>query len=289
MNSRSERDSSDTVSIRNLDQIQEHLPHRGATKLGAMIMASFGGACIVFCSLMLVRSPKPAPGKGADPLGALVAATPSTPKKKAASRPPLNPDDVTFPGVLSDTDQQTTARAAVKDEKERIRDKRERELAGEPAEEQLPRGPGREPPPAADRLPVVPLPAQEVLGQEQARPASPSDTLHSVAKEKSRESEGRQVAESGGPGGYQLQVSSFKTREEAEAFALALRRRTHKAHVEEANVPGRGQWFRVRVGPFRHKRSAQIYREDFEAKERMVTFIVDPPSNNVSIAVTDVE
>jgi DedD protein len=281
MNSRSERDSSETVSVRNLDQIQEQEPHQGATKLGAMIMASFGGACIVFCSLMLVRSPKPEAGKTGDPLGALVAATPSTPKKKPA-KPSLDADDVTFPEFLSDSEQKTTALAAVKDDKGKA-------AASAAAADDLPRGPGREPPPATDRLPVVPLPAQDVLAQELARPSSSADTLHSVAKEMAREPEGRQMAESGAPGGYQLQVSSFKSREEGEAFATALRRRGHKAHVEAASVPGRGTWFRVRVGPFRHKRSAQIYREEFEAKERMVTFIVDPPKNDVSISVTDVE
>jgi cell division septation protein DedD len=57
----------------------------------------------------------------------------------------------------------------------------------------------------------------------------------------------------------------------------ALRRRGHKAYVEPADVKGRGRWFRVRVGPFKYRHSAVIYRQDFEAKERMVTFIVDPP------------
>ncbi len=44
-------------------------------------------------------------------------------------------------------------------------------------------------------------------------------------------------------------MSSFKTREEADAFAEELRMRGHKAYVLEAKVPGRGTWYRVRVGP----------------------------------------
>jgi DedD protein len=47
--------------------------------------------------------------------------------------------------------------------------------------------------------------------------------------------------------------------------------------VEPAQVKGRGLWYRVRVGPFKYRHAAVIYRQDFEAKERMVTFIVDPP------------
>ncbi|MBM4373654.1 MAG: SPOR domain-containing protein [Deltaproteobacteria bacterium] len=274
-----ERDSSDAVSVRNLDQIQEEEPHRGASKLGAMVMASFGGACIVFCSLMLVRSPSSEAPKGGDPLGALVASTPSTPKKRP--KPALEVDDVTFPELLSDNQQKTTALAAVREERAAAVG------SANATPDDLPRGAGREPPPATDHLPVVPLPAQDVLHPESPRLVASADTLQSVAQKVAREPAPSEAAPAGGPGGFQLQVSSFKSREEAEAFAMALRRRSHKAHIEEANVPGRGTWFRVRLGPFRYKRSAQLYREEFEAKERMVTFIVDPPKNDVSISVTD--
>ena len=274
----SDRDSGDAVSVRNLEQIQEKEPHQGATKLGALIMASFGGACIVFCSLMLVRSPDTETPKGSDPLGALVAATPSSPKKKA--KPALELGDVTFPEVLTDREDKTTALAAVRAQRPAT--------SGSP-EAELPRGAGREPPPATDQLQVVPLPAQDVLAQDVPRPIASADTLQAAAQTLSREPEGTALADRGEPGGYQLQVSSFKSREEGEAFVTALRRRGHKAHVEEANVPGRGLWFRVRVGSFKYKRSAQIYREEFEAKERMVSFIVDPPKNAVSISVTDAD
>jgi cell division septation protein DedD len=258
-----------------LEQIQEQEPHRGASRLGAMIMASFGGACIVFCSLALVRSPEAESPKATDPLGDLVAAAPPS-KKRAKST--LEADEVTFPEVLSDQRQKTTAMAAVKQER------------GGADNEQLPRGPGRDaPPPATDRLPVVPLPAQDMLANDIPLPVASADRLQNVAQKVSREQDGVKLADPGQPGGYQLQVSSFKSREEGEAFAMALRRRGHKAHVEEANVPGRGMWYRVRVGPFRYKRSAQIYREEFEAKERMVTFIVDPPKTNVQISLSDSE
>ena len=120
---------------------------------------------------------------------------------------------------------------------------------------------------------MVPLPAQNVL--QDPRP-SPGDTLGTLARRASLES-GSETAQPGGPGGYQLQVSSFKTQAEAEAFAAALRRRGHKVYVEAAHVRSRGTWHRVRIGPFKYRHAAVIYRQEFEAKERMVTFIVDPP------------
>ncbi len=46
-------------------------------------------------------------------------------------------------------------------------------------------------------------------------------------------------------------------------------------------------YYRVRIGPFKYRRSAVLYRQDFESKERMVTFIVDPPKVNVKLRAED--
>jgi cell division septation protein DedD len=116
---------------------------------------------------------------------------------------------------------------------------------------------------------------------------TPRDTLSSMARKVSRD-DGAEIPP-GAPGGYQLQVSSFKTQEEAEKFASALRRRGHRAYIEPANVKGRGLWHRVRIGPFKYRHSAVIYRQEFEAKERLVTFIVDPPKTTVRVRSADAD
>ncbi|WP_437747150.1 hypothetical protein WME73_20685 [Sorangium sp. So ce302] len=41
---------------------------------------------------------------------------------------------------------------------------------------------------------------------------------------------------------------------------------------------------RVRVGPFKYKRAAVICWQEFEAKERRVTFIADPLKTAVKVA-----
>ena len=41
-----------------------------------------------------------------------------------------------------------------------------------------------------------------------------------------------------------------------------------------ADIPGRGRFWRVRIGPFDSKWEAQAYREKFEEQERMNTFVV---------------
>ncbi len=260
----------DTGAVRNLDEIQEDDPGARPSRAGALVLASLGGACIVFAAVALLRAPARERPTSADPLGELVArAHPAG--VKIDNKPPSVGHDVTFPSILSDAQNPTTALEAV----------REPAPAGDPRF-QLPPGAPTAPPAAADRLPVVPLPAGNVL--DSAAGAGANDTLTAMARHVARE-EGPEVP-AGAPGAYQLQVSSFKAQGDAEAFAAALRRRGHRAYVEPAYVKGRGLWHRVRIGPFKYRNSAVIYRQEFEAKERMVTFIVDPPKTTVKVRET---
>jgi cell division septation protein DedD len=135
-----------------------------------------------------------------------------------------------------------------------------------------------QPPAATDRLPVVPLPAQTVL-EATAVVTRPRDALTRVASEAAQLESvpvSADTAPAGREGGYQLQVSSFRTQGEAQGFADQLRARSHKAYVVEAHVPGRGTWFRVRIGPFQTQHAASQYRTGFEAREHVVPFIVAP-------------
>jgi DedD protein len=260
------------VNVRELDQIEEQDPETPRSRVAALVMASFAGACIVFAALALMRTAPTEKPKPADALGDLVSRT-SGQKPKSDI---LDPSEVTFPRVLTDREDPTTAMAAV----------RPRGYAPgpvDPESAQILPGQSAGPPPATDRLPVVPLPAQDLLGGAPSDAPVVGDMLRNIASRVAREPESGQLAEAGQPGGYQLQVSSFKTREEADGFANVLRRRGHRSHVEEANVRGRGLWYRVRIGPFKYRRSAEIYRQDFEGKERMVTFIVDPPRAKIRI------
>ena len=42
----------------------------------------------------------------------------------------------------------------------------------------------------------------------------------------------------------------------------------------QAEVPGRGRYFRVRVGPFATRQEANEYQRSFESAERMHTILV---------------
>ncbi len=273
-------DSFDSVSVRNLDQIQECEPQDRRSRLSALVLASCGGACIVFAALALTRSPAVDQPQARDPLDDLVARAVGSGQN--IGHQDLAAEDVTFPGVLSDQDNPTTAMEVVRSEGRAGGNR-----GDDPAEIQGATDSAYDgPPPATDRLPVIPMPAQDVLRQAKAS-VPPGDTLRSMARHLAQESASGELAEPGRPGGYQLQVSSFKNQPDADGFAMALRRRGHRAYVQAAHVKGRGLWHRVRIGPFKYKRSADIYRQDFEAKERMVTFTLNPPKARIRIGLAD--
>lgn len=267
---RQKQDRYDAAAVRNLDEIREEDPSSRPSKLGALVLASLGGAAIVFAAVLLMRTPPKARPTGADPLGDLVAkaypaGVSATPRKDVLG------EDVTFPGMLSDSKSPTTALEAVRQGATKTPSPPEKEASPQDAANAVD---------PADRLAPLPLPAQQVLSS-MAGENGPRDKLTTMARKVARET--GEESPVGGPGGYQLQVSSFKTQEEGDKFAAALRRRGHRAYVEPAQVKGRGLWFRVRIGPFKYRHSAVIYRQEFEAKERLVTFIVDPPKTVVRV------
>jgi cell division protein FtsN len=267
-------------SVRNLEQIQE-TDASGTPRGVTILLVALGAGCIVFAALALGgKRGGSAPAK-LDPLGDLVTAqaktgTPSVKPTDLSSR------DVTFPGILSDEGAPTTALAAVKGAP------KEKAPAEPTAAISLQKvmppaaAPEATPPPPTDRLSVVPLPAQNVL---EASPVvtRPRDSLTRAANDAAQLASAAQpAAPPGKEGGYQLQVSSFRTQVEGDQFAAQLRARGHKAYVVEAHVPNRGTWYRVRIGPFPSQHAAASYRVGFEGREHVVPFIIQPQGQHES-------
>ncbi len=270
------RAMSDPGSIRNLDQLQEDDDERKMPRGVTMALVALGGACVVFAGLALGGRTAQPPAPKADPLGDLVSQhSRLVPVPTSSARPAtdLSPRDVTFPQMLSDDQRPPTALAAVAPAPQTS-------PATAPSPVTQPVPPPAQPPPPTDRLLVVPLPAQAVL---EATPVvtHPRDALTKAASDAAQldtppTSGDGPAAPAGHEGGYQLQVSSFRTQGEAQGFSDQLRARGHKAYVVEAHVPGRGTWFRVRIGPFQTKNAVSQYRTGFEAREHVVPFIVTP-------------
>ena len=275
------------AAVRNLEQIQEQDETTPMPRALSFGLVALGVACVAFAIVAIGGRKTGTTEKRPDPLGDLVAqhakgVAPNAPTA-AAMVTQLTAKDVTFPSILSDDARPTTALAAVRP------NANANGFAGGP-------------PPASDRLPVVnfaggtppvphddsdtpapvaatpkqALPAQNVLEASPivTRPRDPMTKTASEAGDVNTPSAAQ--APTGHEGGWQLQVSSFKTQSEAEQFAEQLRARGHKAYTLEARVAGRGTWWRVRVGPFASQHAAQAYRTTFEAKEHVVPFVVQP-------------
>lgn len=268
----------DQVSVRNLEQIQESDTAGGTPRGVTILLVALGAGCIVFAALALGGKRGGSTTTKADPLGELVTAQ-GRAGQGGAKATDLSSRDVTFPGILSDETSPTTALAAVKGGSKTVP-----ASAGDPTaaivltKPSAGQGADVSPPPATDRLSVVPLPAQNVL---EASPVvtRPRDSLTRAANDAAQIGSAAQpAAPAGKEGGYQLQVSSFRTQAEAEQFSAQLRARGHKAYVTEAHVPNRGTWYRVRIGPFASQHAAASYRTGFEGREHVVPFIVQPQS-----------
>ncbi len=61
---------------------------------------------------------------------------------------------------------------------------------------------------------------------------------------------------------YAIQVASLPDRVKAEAMVLGLKQKGHQARLVQANLPGKGSVFRVRIHGFESREAADKYRED---------------------------
>ena len=131
------------------------------SRLGTLMLTSLGGACIVFAFIAQSHRRAPAAARPRDALSDLVAES-----KRAA--PELSGSDVTFPSLLSDDPRTTTALAALR--------------ASNTAAASASPPPRVGPPPPTDRLPVVPLPARNLVSGS-SLVDHPRDSLTKLAKQ----------------------------------------------------------------------------------------------------------
>jgi cell division septation protein DedD len=247
-------------NVRNLEQIQETDHEGSSTRLATIMLAAIFGAAVVATGIFTFKQSAPPKESKADPLASLVQKA-----KHPETTPPeaVHPSEVTFPSILSDSERPTTALAAVKDERGH--------LVG--PSDAPPPVPALPPPPAAEKLPVVPLPAGTLLDATSVT-TEPKDRLVALASDVSKVT--GPLAMPGTEGGYQLQVASFRDQPDADRLVEELRKRGHRAYRQAAYVADRGLWHRVRIGPFKTKIAAEKYKSEFDGKERLSAFLVDP-------------
>lgn len=250
------------VNLRNLERIQEG-GTSAKTRAWTIGLAVLGSAAVASATMAMSGPSTPAaPAKSDEALALLV-------KTAKSGAPPAAPEvtvkDLSYPKLLSDAPRTTTALVAVKDERGELIPLEPSPVADAPP-----------PPPALDRLPVVPLPTGTLLNQTTVT-TEPKDELLAIAVRQAEVPEG-EVAPMGSETekGFALQLASFKNQDDADKLVGELRKRGHTAYRQAANVPDRGLWHRVRVGPFKSKYAAELYKTKLNDKERISALLIDP-------------
>ena len=73
--------------------------------------------------------------------------------------------------------------------------------------------------------------------------------------------------------GYTVQIASIRDRATAEALADRLRRKGYPAYILPHVVPKRGTWYRVRVGHYTKRETAQEMTQRLSRQERLMAYV----------------
>jgi cell division septation protein DedD len=74
-------------------------------------------------------------------------------------------------------------------------------------------------------------------------------------------------------GAFTLQLGASPNRDDAERQASRLREKGYAPYIVAAEVPGKGTWYRVRMGSFPTKDAATRYLQDFKRETQSEAFV----------------
>jgi septal ring-binding cell division protein DamX len=72
-------------------------------------------------------------------------------------------------------------------------------------------------------------------------------------------------------GRFTLQISSFQDKKEAENFARKLE--GEHPYLVQSDIPGKGVWFRVRLGDYASDKEAKTAKLSFERKFNLIAYV----------------
>lgn len=70
---------------------------------------------------------------------------------------------------------------------------------------------------------------------------------------------------------FALQLSSFQTKSEAEAFAQKFE--GERPYLVVSEIPDKGTWYRVRVGDYASSKDALLAKQSFEKKHNVIAYV----------------
>jgi cell division septation protein DedD len=136
--------------------------------------------------------------------------------------------------------------------------------------------PAARPPPATPAVAATePKPATKAEPEKKAEPARAAH-VESVAT-RSAPAAAQPVPKvpeaTSSTGAFTLQLGASPNRDDAERQASRLREKGYAPYIVTAEVPGKGTWYRVRMGSFPTKDAATRYLQDFKRETQAEAFV----------------
>ena len=76
---------------------------------------------------------------------------------------------------------------------------------------------------------------------------------------------------------FTIQVGSYTNPDEAHHWVSQWKQKGYPAFLASADIPGKGRWYRVRLGGFDSKEDAQVYLNDLKQREKVEAFVAPNP------------
>lgn len=73
---------------------------------------------------------------------------------------------------------------------------------------------------------------------------------------------------------YTIQIAAYQEKGMAEEDVKRMKKRGYAAFIASSELPGKGKWFRVRIGSFSNKASAEKLEKEIHAKEGITPIVV---------------
>ena len=107
---------------------------------------------------------------------------------------------------------------------------------------------------------------------EPVKPEAPKEAVAPPKAEKS-ETETKPTDATSKKARYTLQLSSFQAKAEAEAFAAKVSKGGYKPYITESDVPGKGLFYRVRIGGYGSQDEALEAKNAFEGAMGIIAYV----------------
>ncbi len=73
---------------------------------------------------------------------------------------------------------------------------------------------------------------------------------------------------------YSLQIASYQEKQQADDDVRKMKQNGYAAYVVASDIPSKGTWYRVRLGSFSNKESAEKLRKELRSKVGIASIVV---------------